>query len=438
MTTRSPEHAVLASRIRARQALVVVVGLGFVGTPEAVAIVRAGFRVVGIDRDVTRIARLQDGQSGVPDVFPADLIEALDRGALAVTNDWIEASQADVIVICVPTPLDAAGEPDLSAVSAAIQSIVGLPARPRLVVLASTVPPGATRAVARSGLTDAGYVIGQNAFLGFAPERLDPGNRRFTLANTPRLVAGISEACASLTEELYRLVVADVRRVSSPEVAEMAKAVENTFRYLNISFANELALLCDRLALDPWEVVDAAASKPFAFLPHYPGPGVGGSCIPVVPHYLQAVARKVGAPARLVDAATTVDREMPAFVVAKLERILAERGVPIKSARILVVGAAYKPDVADVRNTPAIPVIELLRAAGATVAYHDDLVPRLKVAGEILESEPLDGAWADADCHVLLTLHSPVDRERLVRNARLIFDTRNALGGLGFPNVVRL
>jgi UDP-N-acetyl-D-glucosamine dehydrogenase len=438
MTMLSAEHALLSSRIRARQAQVAVVGLGFVGLPEALAIVRAGFSVIGIDRDATRVAALQDGQSGVPDVSQSDLRDALARGSFTATIDWTEATQADVVVICVPTPLDASGDPDLSAVSSAVESIARLPARPRLVILASTVPPGATRSEAMCRLAEAGYRVGDNTFLGFAPERLDPGNRRYTLSNTPRLVAGISEACASLTEEFYRLVVADVRRVSSPEVAEMAKAVENTFRYLNISFANEIAVLCDRLALDPWEVVNAAASKPFAFLPHYPGPGVGGSCIPVVPHYLQSVARRAGVPVRLVDAAAAVDRAMPAFAVAKLERVLGERAVALAGARILVVGAAYKPDVADVRNSPAVPVIKLLRSSGASVAYHDELVPRLDVDGDILESQPLDSTWADADCHVLLTLHSSVDRERLAKSANLIFDTRNVLARLGYPNVVRL
>jgi UDP-N-acetyl-D-glucosamine dehydrogenase len=428
----------LLERVRGRQALVAVIGLGFVGIPESLAIQRAGYQVVGVDREPSRISALQTGDPIVPDVTAAELVDALGRGAFVPTVDLVAAREADVVVICVPTPLTALGEPDLSEVASATRTIGAFSARPRLVVLVSTVPTGTTRSIVAAGLADAGYRIGDDTFVGFAPERLDPGNSTHTLANTPRLVSGITANCAELTRAFYSSVVAETRAVSSPEAAELAKALENTFRFINISFANELAVVCDRLGLDSWEVVDAAASKPFAFLPHYPGPGVGGSCIPVVPHYLQAVARRLGVASRLVDAAVAVDQEMPRFVVAKLARLLAERGVPLPGARILVVGVAYKPNVADVRHSPAVAIIRLLRGAGVRVAYHDDLVPRLDLDGEPLESQALDCDWAAADAHVLVTLHNSVDRDHLAQSAKLIFDTRNALAGLGYPNVVRL
>jgi UDP-N-acetyl-D-glucosamine dehydrogenase len=428
----------LLNRLRGRQALVAVIGLGFVGIPESLAIQRAGFWVIGVDRQSSRVASVLAGDPIVPDVAPAELADALGRGTFYPTADERAAREADVVVICVPTPLTTLGEPDLSEVAVAARTIGTFPARPRLVVLVSTVPTGSTRALVAAGLADAGCRIGEDTFVGFAPERLDPGNSRHTLANTPRLVSGITASCAELTRTFYGSIVDEIRPVSSPEAAELAKALENTFRFINIGFANELAVVCDRLGLDPWEVVDAAASKPFAFLPHYPGPGVGGSCIPVVPHYLQAVARRVGVPSRLVDAAIAVDEAMPGFVVAKLARILATPGMTLARARILVVGVAYKPNVADTRHSPALAILRLLRQAGAAVAYHDDKVPRLAVEGEVLKSEALDGAWAAADAHVLVTLHDSVDRDKLARSARLIFDTRNALAGSGYPNVVRL
>jgi UDP-N-acetyl-D-glucosamine dehydrogenase len=289
-----------------------------------------------------------------------------------------------------------------------------------------------------AGLVAAGRTLDEDTFVGFAPERLDPGNRKHTLVNTPRLVSGVTPDCAELTRTFYDLIVGDTRPVASPEIAEMAKAVENTFRFINSSFANELAVVCDRLGLNAWEVIEAAAAKPFAFLPHYSGPGVGGSCIPVVPHYFQAIAREAGVSSRLVDAAAAVDREMPDFVVAKLSRILVDRGGSLANARILVVGVAYEPDVADVRHSPASTIIHLLRQFGAAVAYHDELISHLEIDGQPLESQALGSDWANADCHVLTTLHSSVDRDRLARSAKLIFDTRNAFGGMGYPNVVRL
>jgi UDP-N-acetyl-D-glucosamine dehydrogenase len=299
------------------------------------------------------------------------------------------------------------------------------------------VPPGTTRRLVLA--IDGSNHRGLSAtFWGFAPERLDPGNRRFTLENTPRLVSGLTDHSADLTETFYRMVVADVRRVASPEIAELAKAVENTFRFINIGFANEMARLCDRLGINIWEVLDAAASKPFAFLPHYPGPGVGGSCIPIVPHYLRRVARNLGVDTPIVDAASDVDSAMPTFVVAKLERLLVERHKVLRGARILVVGVTYKPDVADVRHSPAIPIVRLLRRAGTIIAYHDDFVSQFEVDGDAVESAALDDNWHPVDCILVLTLHSTVDRSRLLQMTELLFDTRNALGLSGHPSVVVL
>jgi UDP-N-acetyl-D-glucosamine dehydrogenase len=430
---------VLAERIRLRQATVAVIGQGFVGLPQAIEIARAGFRVVGIDRDPERAATLRSGHSPVPDVSDLQLRSVLESGAYRVESNLAAADAADVVVICVPTPLHADRTPDVSHVDEAARSLAPFLTRPRLVVLESTVPPGTTRSVVQERLSEGGRQVGRDFFLGFAPERLDPGNLRYTMTSTPRLVSGMTPECLSLTERFYRQVVDVVKPVSAPEVAELAKAVENSFRFLNIGFVNEVAILCDRLGYSVWEVIEAAATKPFAFLAHFPGPGVGGSCIPVVPHYLRHVAEQHDLPARLISAAAEVNDAMPGFVVQKLAGLLRERGVRLAESRILVVGVSYKPNVADVRESPALTVVDLLDSAGAQVRYHDPLVPTLRVGGTTFTSAPLNAeAVAAADCVLVHTLHASVDHELLLESARLIFDTRNALQAPNRPNVVLL
>ncbi|HLH74487.1 MAG TPA: nucleotide sugar dehydrogenase [Chloroflexota bacterium] len=429
----------LAERIRTHQARIVVVGQGFVGIPEAIDLVDAGFSVIGVDIDPERVAELSLGHSPVPDVSDLRILEALRRSAYRVTTESEVIAEADIVIICAPTPLDGQQRADLTAVSTVTRTISQHLARPALVVLESTVPPGATRSVILPRLADGRRTIGRDVFLGFAPERIDPGNQAFQRTEVPRLVSGITESCRQLTELLYRQVVETVHPVSTPEVAELAKAVENSFRFINVSFVNEVAMLCDRLGFSVWEVIDAAASKPYAFLPHYPGPGIGGSCIPVVPHYLRQVAHDAGVSAGLLDAAVQVNEDMPRFVVDKLIRLLRERGRELANAGILVIGVSYKPNVADVRESPALPILRQLLQAEAKAEYHDPLVPRFCVDRVELQSVDLDSTrLAQADCVLLLTLHRQIDRCQLLSHSRLIFDTRNALKAGDCPNVVTL
>ena len=434
-----PKTRRLAERILTRQARIVVLGQGFVGVPEAIDLVEAGFSVIGVDVDPGRVAALNDGRSPVPDVPSERLIEAVRRKQYRATTDASVLSSADVAIICAPTPLDDHRRADLTAVSAMATMISRHLEQEVLVVLESTVPPGATRSVVLPILEADQRCAGTDFFLGLAPERIDPGNHTIKRADVPRLVSGLTDSCRRLTEILYRQVVQTVYPVATPEVAELAKSVENSFRFINISFVNEVARLCDRLGCSVWEVIDAAASKPYAFLPHYPGPGVGGSCIPVVPHYLQQVAQDLGVRTDLIEAAVRTNDDMPRFVVRKLARILAERGIELAHGRILVVGVSYKPNLADVRETPARAILEGLLAAGVHVEYHDPLVPRFVVEGAIMDSVDLESTMlARIDCVVLLTLHQQIDRDLLLAQARLIFDTRNALNASDRTNVVVL
>lgn len=428
MSQLHAEALTLGAAIEARRTKVVVVGQGVIGVPEAIAIARAGFSVVGLDRDAERVSRLEAWESGSPDVTDEDLRQVLASGAYRVTADPSALDTAEVVVICVPTPLTAEREPDLSMVDAAAHAIGVAADRPRLIILASTVPPGTTRGVVLPRLVAEDRALGRDVFLAFAPERLDPGNQRYTLATTPRLVSGVTEECRWLAEVFYRGIVESVKLVDSPEIAELAKAVENSFRFLNISFANEVAQLCDRLGYSVWEVVDAAATKPFAFMPHYPGPGVGGSCIPVVPHYLRHAAEQVGLRSRLIETSLEINDAMPRFVVDKLARLLNERDVHLAGARILVLGVTYKPNVADIRQSPALPILRLLGEANAVISYSDPYVSTLKVGQATFGSETLSPEVVSAaDAVLVLTLHDAVDRELIVEHARLIFDTRNAL-----------
>ena len=429
----------LAERIVTRRARLVVFGQGYVGVPEAIDLVDAGYSVIGVDIDPSRVAALNAGRSPVPDVPGERIVEAVNRGQYRATTDACVLATADVVIICAPTPLDDNRRADLSAVSAIAQTISQNLSQTTLVVLESTVPPGATRGVVLPILESEERLVGVDFFLGLAPERIDPGNQTFKRADVPRLVSGLTESCRQLTALLYRQVVQTVYPVDTPEVAELAKAVENSFRFINISFVNEVALLCDRLGCNVWEVIDAAASKPYAFLPHYPGPGVGGSCIPVVPHYLQQVAEDLGVQADLIEAAVRTNDAMPRFVVEKLTRLLGERGVDLTGGRVLVVGVSYKPNVADVRESPARPILQRLLAAGVHAEYHDPLVPRFVVDEGVMESVDLDSTrLAQVDCVVLLTLHQQIDRSLLLDRARLVFDTRNALKASDRANVVVL
>lgn len=427
----------LATKLASREATVAVIGLGFAGFPQAVEIAKSGLRVMGIDVDARKVSRISAGESLSPDVPSSELQGLQARGLFDCSTSYDAARDADVIVACLPTPLDSSQQPDLRFVKAAADGLLGKVRAGQLVLLESTVPPGTTRKLFLPVLEHAGLEPGRDAFLAFAPERIDPGNTRFPLNKIPRLIGGITAQCTAAASSFYEMFVDEVWPVSAPEVAEMSKNVENTFRFINISFINEVAMLCDRMGISVWEVVRAASTKPFAFMPHYPSPGVGGHCIPIVPFYLESVAREYGTPATIIEAAGRINDLMPSFVVDKLERELARHGRKSQDARVLLIGVTYKPDVPDLRESAALRVLAELMRRGIRISYYDPYVPEVSVGGRTLASEPsLDAARVD--CALLTTPHKTLDYDRLARTAAFVFDTVNALPPSFPADVVKL
>jgi UDP-N-acetyl-D-glucosamine dehydrogenase len=418
-------------RLRARladgRAAVGVVGLGYVGLPLAVELARAGFQVTGIDSDAARVEAIARGESYVEDV-PARLVAELVReGRLRATSGWDGAAALDAIVICVPTPFTPNREPDLSFVRAVVGDVARQLRPGQLVVLESTTYPGTTEEILRPALEAGGLRAGRDFALAYSPERVDPGNPNYHVANTPKLVGGVTPTCTALAQALYQKAVIKVVPLSGPRVAETAKLLENIFRNVNIALVNELAMLCDRLGVDVWEVVEAAATKPFGFMSFRPGPGVGGHCIPVDPIYLAWKAKEYDFYTNFITRAAEVNANMPYFVVEKLARVLAQRGGDVRGRRVLLLGVSFKRNVGDIRNSSALKMLELLEARGLDVAYHDPLVPSLRLGPRELASVALGPeALAAADCVVIHTDHDAFDYEAIVEHARLVFDTRNA------------
>jgi UDP-N-acetyl-D-glucosamine dehydrogenase len=423
-TSFSTAPAVFDERIRTREARVGIVGLGYAGLPLAILFADAGFHVTGIDLNDERVRWVNERRSYLVDV-PSERYEAVgDR--LAATTDYGAVSELDALTICVPTPLSKTRTPDISFVVSAGEAVARQLRPGQLVILQSTTYPGTTLEILLPILEDGGRKVGRDFFLGYAPERVDPGNETWSVRTTPKLVAGVTEECLRRTQAIYAQIVDTVVPVSSPTVAETAKLHENTFRAVNIALANELALMCDRLGISVWEVIDAAGTKPFAFLPHYPGPGLGGDCIPVVPHFLAWRLREYGYSARLIDAAHEVNASMPQYVVQKVADALNESGQPIKGSRILLLGVAYKPDVHDTRESPSLEVLRQLILRGGEVTYCDPWVTELELDEHIHRSVPWDREIvAGADCVVMLTPHREFLEQPLWEHARLIVDTRN-------------
>jgi UDP-N-acetyl-D-glucosamine dehydrogenase len=430
----------LEGKVRARSARIAVVGLGYAGLPMAVELAGAGFPVVGYDVDRSKVDAIQRGTSPVSNVGDAEIAHLRTADRLVATSDAAALDLADVAILCVPTPLTPEGGPDLRFVEAA-GSTLGDHLHPdMLIVLQSTCGPGTTSTQLvpllerRSGLK-----AGEDFFVVFAPERIDPGNTRYTVKNTPKLVGGVSPESTRIGCLLYESCIDEVVPVSSPEIAEMAKLVENTFRFVNISFINEMALLCDKIGVNVWEVIEAARTKPFAFMPHFPSPGVGGHCIPVVPQYLDAAAREHGLGSHLIPAANRINAAMPRLVVDKLEQALAQHGKALIGAQVLLVGVTYKADIADVRESAALKVLEEAMARGARVAYHDPLMPSVVVSAATISSVDLDASnLKAADAIVLLTPHTSIDYDRIVRAASLVIDTHSGLRPREAPNVVNV
>jgi len=439
----------LLNTIESRQALVSVVGLGYVGLPLAVALAQAGFTVVGVDVDEGRVAAVNRGESYVEDI-PSEVLAAVAERLRATTN-YDVLHRADVVLICVPTPLSKTKDPDVSYILSAGREI-GQRLHPgMLVVLESTTYPGTTEELLLPTLLDAysasqgtsmtPLTVGRDFFLAFSPERIDPGRTDYTLRTTPKVVGGMTPACREVASALYNTIVDRLVPVSSPRVAEMTKLLENLFRTVNIALVNEVAIMCDRLGIDVWEVIEAASTKPFGFMPFYPGPGLGGHCLPVDPHYLAWKLKSMNYNARFVHLAAEINFQMPAYVVGKIADALNDEGKPVRGSRVLLLGVAYKPNVADTRESPALEVARLLLAKGANLAYHDPHVPAVDVDGQCLESIPLTAATlAEADCTVVLTNHSAYDWDWIARHAHLIVDTRNACRNVrgGAARIVKL
>ncbi|MEJ5240786.1 MAG: nucleotide sugar dehydrogenase [Anaerolineales bacterium] len=433
----------LLQRLQARQARVAVIGLGYVGLPLAVVFAEAGFHVTGIDVDARKIEALQSGRSYIQDVPSEQVARLVQDGRLQATTDFAVLAQMDAVSICVPTPLRKTGDPDLSYIVSATQELAKYLHRGMVIVLESTTYPGTTRELMLPKLSEAsGLKVGEDFFLCFSPERVDPGRKDWTTYNTPKVIGGITPACTEVATTWYSQAIQTVIPVSSAETAEMTKLLENTFRMINIGLVNEMAIMCERLGVDVWEVIDAAATKPFGFMKFTPGPGLGGHCIPIDPLYLSWKMKVLNYTARFIELASEINTNMPRYVVYRLMDALNERGRALKGSRVLVVGAAYKPDVDDIRESPALDVIGLLHQKGAQVSYHDPYIPHLETHdGLHLESVPdLLQAVRQADAVVIITNHKVYDYPAILEAAQFIFDTRNALGSLGKsnPKVVRL
>ena len=412
----------LLAKIEDRTARVAVIGLGYVGLPLAVEFARGGLSVTGIDVDRSKCASINAGRSYIDDVPSSDLAPLVQDGRLSATTDWSSLDGADAnggacdaAIICVPTPLNKTKDPDISYIVAATDRLAEHMHAGMLVVLESTTYPGTTTEILLPRIKRNGYTVGQDFFLAFSPERVDPGNRTWHTRNTPKVLGGLTPACTQVASALYRCAVETIVPVSSPAAAEMVKILENTYRAVNIGLANEMAQICQRMGLDIWEIIAAAKTKPFGYMPFYPGPGLGGHCIPIDPLYLSWKARGMGVETRFIELADYVNSSMPRYWVGRIQDALNEHGQPLRGSTVLVLGVAYKANVSDLRETPALEIIAELRARGAKVVYHDPHVPTLPLAdGSALESVPLSAAaLAEADCVFVHTAHTQVDWGRV-------------------------
>ncbi|MEK6256516.1 MAG: nucleotide sugar dehydrogenase [Chloroflexota bacterium] len=432
----------LQKKLEDRSAKIAVLGQGYVGLPLAVVFAKAGFEVLGIDPDKSKIDAITRGDSYIGDVPSSELAALVESGKMKGSTVFSLLADVDAVSICVPTPLRKTGDPDLTYIVAATEALAKHLHAGMVIVLESTTYPGTTRELLLGKLEEiSGLKVGEDFFLAFSPERVDPGREDWTTINMPKVIGGITEACGHVASFWYEQALETVVPVSSTEVAEMAKLLENTFRMVNVGLVNEMALMCDRLGVDVWEVIDAAATKPFGFMKFTPGPGLGGHCIPIDPLYLSWKLKSLNYTARFIELASEVNTNMPRHVVDMVQDILNEDGKSVNGSKILVLGAAYKPDIDDVRESPALDVIGLLREKKAVVSYHDPYIPKLDQEDWQLESiRDLQKGLGDADCVVIVTNHSSYDYAQILEQAHLIVDTLNALGELtrDNPKVVKL
>lgn len=414
-------------KIQHKSATIAIIGLGYVGLPLAVAFGQKGFKVIGVDRDPERIFFLQQGKSYIEDVKETELAALVYQRILSPTTGYEGLPEADAVILCLPTPLNKSRDPDLSLLMAALYTVARHLRPGQLIVLESTSFPGTTEEIALKILSENGYQVGKDFFLAYSPERIDPGNPIYTLENIPKVVSGLTPRCTELAALLYSQVVNRVVVVSSPRVAEMVKLLENTFRSVNIALINELAMVAHRLEVDIWETIEAASTKPFGFMPFYPGPGVGGHCLPVDPMYLVWKAGNCKFYPKLVNLANQINREVPAYVTERIIDLLNKQNRTIESAKVLILGVTYKKDVADLRESPALEIISMLLAKGALVSFHDPYISDLQLLDHHLSCIPLTAETVSSqDCVVIVADHSLYDYTWLVKHAKLIFDTRNA------------
>ena len=432
----------LIEKLRTRTAKVAVVGMGYVGLPLAVVFAEAGFQVTGIDLDSRKVETLNRQESYILDVPTAQVADLVKKGLLKATTDYSVIREMDAVSICVPTPLRQTGDPDLSFIINAVEGLAPYLHPGMVIVLESSTYPGTTRELVLPTLTDkARLEVGREVFLAFSPERVDPGRTDWTTYNTPKVVGGITPACSEVAAAWYQQALKTVIPVTSTEVAEMAKLLENTFRMINIGLVNELAIICDRLGVDVWEVVDAAATKPFGFMKFTPGPGLGGHCIPIDPLYLSWKMKSLNYTARFIELASEINTNMPRFVLGKVQDALNDHHKALRGSRVLVLGAAYKPDIDDLRESPALDVIHLLLDKGAQVDYNDPYIPEIHYDELDMVSVPdVMAAVRSADCVVIITNHKKYDYPAILSAAKLVVDTRNAMGEAGriSDKVVRL
>ncbi|MFZ2098879.1 MAG: nucleotide sugar dehydrogenase [Anaerolineales bacterium] len=439
----NPIKTTLLSSLHDHTAIIGILGLGYVGLPLATAFGEAGFRIIGIDPDPRKIELLNKGKSYIQDVASEQIARLIHSGKLSATNDFSGLRNCDAVSICVPTPLRKTGDPDMSFILNATEELAKYVHPGMIIVLESTTYPGTTREVLLPKLgKDKGLVVGKDFFLAFSPERVDPGRKDWTTLNTPKVIGGITEECGEVAAAWYSQALKSVVPVSSAETAELSKLLENTFRMINIGMVNELAIMCERLGVDVWEVIDAAASKPFGFMKFTPGPGLGGHCIPIDPLYLSWKMKAFQYNARFIELAADINTNMPRYVVSRVSDAFNDREKTLKGSKCLVLGAAYKPDIDDIRESPALDVIGLLQKKGAQVEYHDPYIPHLRTHDNIdMQSVPdVMDAVSNSDCVIIITNHSSYDYEAIIKEAKFIFDSRNALGKLGKknPKVVRL
>jgi UDP-N-acetyl-D-glucosamine dehydrogenase len=411
-----------------------IIGLGYVGLPLAVAFAQEGCEVIAVDVDARKVEAIEAGDSYIEDV-PSELLQEFS-GRIHATTRYARLAKADAVLICVPTPLTRNREPDLGPLIDSTRALAEVLQSDQLVVLESTTYPGTTRERVAPLLEESGLAAGRDFHLAFSPERVDPGRTDFTLRNTPKVLGGLTEACVERAEAVYGLVCDNLVRVSSPEAAELTKLLENIFRSVNIALVNELAMLTDRMGIDIWEVVDAASTKPYGFMPFSPGPGMGGHCLPVDPFYLSWRAREFDIATEFIELAGKVNQQMPYHCVDKAQRALNDVGLSVKGARVAVLGVSYKPGVGDIRESPALKIISLLREMGADVSYHDPHVPSLSDFS--LDSRPLEEAVDDADLTLIVTAHPSVDHDLIAQRARLVVDLRGVTRSSSAANVVRL